>query len=118
MGAAPSSRSQGSSGAQPAPLGFVHPQIPMDASARHFHPSKNWQALPNGSDGPSSHCTVAPEQPQGPWLLHQRCFLTEENLRHGFQRLSLPMQLLLLTGSLSSSPSCRGSIDPCIVWGS
>ena len=39
----------------------------------------------------------------------------EENLRHGFQKLSLSMQLLLLTSSLSSSPSCRGSIGLCRV---
>ena len=97
------------------PLGSVHPQLPLDASTCHFHPRKNRQVLPNGSDSPSSPCTVAPGQPPGLWLPCQRRSPTEENLRHGFQKLSLPIQLLLLTGSPSSSPSCRGSTDPCRV---
>lgn len=52
----PLPRIRGLPGAQPAPLGSVHPQLPLDASACHFQPSKNRQALPKGSDGPSSHC--------------------------------------------------------------
>lgn len=69
---------RGLPGAQPAPLGSVDPQIPLDASARHFHPSKNRQALPNGLDSPSSHCTVAPGQPLGLRLPHQQCFPTSD----------------------------------------